>query len=183
VFVAHFEAGPFGVFDLFLFFAILAISGFLLVQFNRRIDSTEDVMTDNPTKRPALWVYGLIGFAVIAFSIVGYVVWNTQRHSVISAPQIVVNDLCLASVQAATDSDAALDTFNGSPHNALHKLEKDLRSEDPAAALQMKNAKSSAEKALKDGSPEAGALTAALAEETAEGYRVLDPGVTINGCS
>jgi len=47
-----------------------------------------------------------------------------------------------------------LGIFNGSPHNALHKLEKDLRSEDPADASQMKNATSSAEKALKDGFPD-----------------------------
>jgi hypothetical protein len=47
-----------------------------------------------------------------------------------------------------------LGIFNGSPHNALNKLEYERRSEDPADASQMKNATSSAQKALKDGFPD-----------------------------
>ncbi|CAB4546699.1 unannotated protein [freshwater metagenome] len=177
---AHSEAGPLGLVG---FIAIAVITLYWLVHYNRRIDATEDPMTENPTKRSAFFVYGLICCAVVTLAIVGFVVWNTQRHSVISAPQIVVDDLCLASKQAVTDPDTALDTFNGSPHNALHKLETDLRTEDPAAALRMKKAKAAAEKALKDGAPDASALTATLAAETAEAYQVLDPGATINTCA
>ena len=183
---AHSESGPIDVAGIVFVVAMVAPAAFWLVRINRRLDATEDLLTETrPTqpKWPTFLISGIVGCAVIALAVVGYVAWNTQRHSVISEPQIVVNDLCLAAEQAATDTGAALATFNGRPHNALHKLETDLRTEDPAAALRMTNTKAAAEQAMIDGTAEASVLTTTLAEETTEAYRVLDPGATIDSCT
>lgn len=183
---AHSESGPIDVAGVVFVVAMVAPAAFWIVRINRRLDATEDPMTETrPTrpKRPTYLIYGIVSCAVIALAVVGYIAWNTQRHSVISEPQIVVNDLCLAAEQAATDTGTALATFNGRPHNALHKLETDLRTEDPAAALRLTTAKAEAEQALIDGEPDAGALAGTLAEETAEAYRALDPAATIDSCT
>jgi hypothetical protein len=186
VLFAHSESGPIDVAGIVFVMAMVAPAAFWLVRINKRLDATEDPMTDTrpaQPKRPAYITYGLVGCA-LAVAVVGVLlVVNAQRHSVISEPQNVVDDLCLAADQATTDPKAALATFNGRPHNALHKLETDLRAADPAAALRVTNAKAAAEQAMIDGTPEASALTATLAEETTEAYRTLDPGATINACA
>lgn len=183
---AHSESGPIDIVGIVFVVAIVGVAATWLVRINRRLDATEDPMTDTrPTrsKRPTFIIYGLVGCAVAAVIVVGYFLFQAQTNLTATQGQAIIDDLCLAADQASTDPQAALATFNGRPHNALHNLESDLRSEDPAAALRVTNAKSAAEQAMIDGSPDAATLTATLAEETAKAYRIIDPGASINSCT
>lgn len=183
---AHSESGPFNATGIIFVAVIAAAAIFWLVRITRRLDATEEPMTETRPAQPprtTLLTYGIVACVALALASIAYIVFQAQTNLPSTQSQTVVNDLCLAATQAPTDPKTALTTFNGTPHNALHKLETDLRTADPAAALRMTKAKAAAEQAMIDGTADAGALTAVLAEETAKAYRILDPAAALNSCA
>lgn len=172
--IAHADPGPAGVGSLLLLTAAVLGGGLWLVRLNRRLDESEDPLPRRRRSRSELF---LIAALVVSIVAAAYVV---LRPDPVAPAQVVVADLCRAAEQAETDTDAALDTFNGSPHGALHRLENDLRREDAALALDLAEAKQEAESALVDGRDDAPVRTARLAATTAEGYEAL--GTPVTGC-
>lgn len=182
--LAHAQSGPVDLTALAFVGVAVAAAAFWLVRINRRLDAKENPMTEptNAAAKPSPWAYAGIAAIVVLFAVGGIAVYRAQTNLSSTQAQTVVDDLCRAAEQAATDTDAALATFNGSPHNALHGIDTDLRKQDPIAAQRLATAKAAAETALIDGAPNAAELTSDLADQTAAAYRTLEPDTTINGC-
>ncbi|MCC5953847.1 MAG: hypothetical protein JJU45_17270 [Acidimicrobiia bacterium] len=138
-------------------------------------------MADTDSDAPKVWVL-VVGILVL-FALVGFFVSQAQSNLGAAEAQMVVDDLCLAADQAVTDPAAALATFNGRPHNALHAIDTDLRQIDPIAASRVATAKAEAETAMLSRSPGAAELTRTLADETAAAYRILENEDGIHGCT
>jgi hypothetical protein len=183
---AHAQSGAVGATTLALIGAVAASASIWLVRLNLNVDAEEDPMTQTEgsrsTKSATLGLLAICGLVVLLM-IGGFLVFRTQSDLSSSQAQTVVDDLCRAADQAATDTTAALATFNTSPHNALHGLDTDLRRSDPIAAQRLAAAKAAAENALIEGLPNAAELTTALADQTAAAYRILEPDTTVNSCA
>jgi hypothetical protein len=190
VFVAHAESGPVDLTGMIVVGAVVAGAATWLVVTNRRLDAKEhpmthpDVADDDELKNPPRWAQILImGVLVVLLVGGGFLVYRAQSNLKSTQSQGVVDDLCRAADQAATDPEAALATFNSSPHNALHGIDTDLRQVDPLAAASLATAKADAEAALIAGADDAPGLTRTLAEETAAAYRTLEDDDSITGCA
>jgi len=178
--LAHAQSGPNDLTAFAFVGAIVAVAAVWLVRINRRLDAKEDPMSQ-PEKRSLMrWLP--LAVIVILMGVGAVVVFQAQSDLGSEQAQLVVDDLCLAAAQATSDPAAALATFNGAPHNALHSIDIDLRKVDPMAAAQLATAKQQAEAAMIARSPDAAPLAATLAEQTAEAYRTLDADATINSC-
>ncbi|GEM_PF-1942253 len=178
--LAHAESGPIDLAAVAFVVVIGAGAAIWLVRIIRQLDNQEDPLNDS-ARPPALgWV--LISGVVVVLAVAGFLVLRAQSDTPSFESQGVVNDLCRAADQASSDPSAALATFNGAPHDALHGLETDLRKEDPLAAQRLTTAKSAAEKALIARNPNSGELTTTLAAETAAAYRIVEPAKTITSC-
>ncbi|MCO8128064.1 hypothetical protein NHL50_12690 [Acidimicrobiia bacterium EGI L10123] len=174
--LAHADHGPGGPGSTLAVLAAVGAGALWLVRVNRRLDDTEDPMPDRRkfTRYEQLLVAGIVaciaGFAFLVLR---------PGHPAPEAQQ-VIDDLCLATEQAETDPDAALDTFNEGPHLAFHDLDGDLRRADPALALRLTEAKTAAEEALRTGADDAAARTDTLTATMIESYRALD--IDVTGC-
>lgn len=138
-------------------------------------------MTDAP-RTPRLGIAIVIGMFLAVIGLTVYVMWP-ETDPADSGAQAVIDDLCRAADQAPADPPAALATFNGAPHVALHSIDLELRQRDPAAALRLATAKQQAEAALIAGTPDAADLTEVLATETAAAYEILDQDSSLTRCS
>lgn len=188
-FVAHAESGPVDLTALLVIGAVVAGAATWLVITNRRLDAKEHPMNDpdvdDESELTALprWAQILIvGVLVVLLVGGGFLVYRAQSNLTSTQAQGVVDDLCLAADQAATDPEAALATFNSSPHNALHAIDTDLRQVDPLAAASLATAKADAEAAIIADTDDAPELTRTLAEETAAAYRTLEDDDSITAC-
>lgn len=186
---AHAEPGSVDLAGLIIVGAAIAAAATWLVVTIRRLDLKEHAMTEPDVKatggRPAVprWAQILVlGVVLAVLGAGGYLVFRSQSDLASAPPQQVVDDLCLAAEQADTDPDAALATFDGSPHDALHTLDSDLRQVDPLAAARIATTKADVEAALIARDSDAPELTRTLAEETAAAYRTLEDDDSITGC-
>jgi hypothetical protein len=171
--LAHADHGPGGLGSTLLVLAAVGAGAIWLVRVNRRLDDTEDPMPD----RRKLSRYEWFLVAGIAACLAGFAYLTLRPAPPVPEAQAVVDGLCLATEQAETDPDAALDTFNDGPHLAFHDLDGDLRRADPALALRLTEAKAAAEEALSTGADDAAARTATLTDTMIESYRTLDTDV------
>jgi hypothetical protein len=171
--LAHADPGPGGPGNTLLVLAAVGAGALWLVRVNRRLDTTEDPMPD----RRKFTRYEQLLAAGIVVCIAGFAFLILRPGHPTPEAQAVVDDLCLATEQAETDPDAALDTFNEGPHLAFHDLDGDLRRADPALALRLTEAKTAAEEALSTGARDAAARTATLTDTMLESYRTLDTDV------
>lgn len=174
--LAHADPGPGGLGSTLVVLAAVGAGALWLVHVNRRLDNTEDPMPD----RRKLNRYEQFLVAGIVVCIAGFAYLVLRPAHLAPEAQEVVDGLCLATEQAATDPDAALDTFNEGPHLAFHDLDGDLRRADPELALRLTSAKTAAEEALSTGADDAPARTATLTETMIESYRTLD--IDVNDC-
>jgi hypothetical protein len=187
VLFAHAESGPVDLTGLVLVAAVVAVAATWLVATNRRLDAKEHPVTDtngetNPGALPR-WAQLAMAAGLAVFLVGGaFLVYRAQTNLSSTQAQDVVDDLCLAADQATTDPSAALAAFDGSPHDALHALDTELRRIDPLAAVSLATAKADAETALVAQSSDAEALTRVLAEETAVAYRTVEGDDAIVGC-
>lgn len=195
--VAHAQSGPVDLAGLVFVGAFVAVAAFWLVRSNRRLDPVpvggdhlvKEYEADAPERpaadagrspgAPAL----LAAVVVVALGAVGFYAYRAQSHPAPGQAQNVVDDLCLAAAQAASNPVAALATFNGRPHDALHSLGSELRKVDPIAALRLAAAKQQAELAMSSSSAEAAQPITSLAEAAADAYRTLDPERRVNSCA
>lgn len=175
--LAHADQGGGGSSGTFVMLTLVAVAGLWLVRVNRRLDRTEDPMPSR--RRRSRYEWFLI--ACLAVSIAGFVFFLVRPDPEPPEAQLVIDSLCRAVDEAATNPDTALDTFNSGPHLAFHDLDGDLRREDPVLAVRLSDAKTAAEEAMTTGADDAAARTATLAATMIERYRALD--VTVEGCS
>lgn len=174
--LAHADHGPGGLGTTLLVLAVVGAGTLWLVRVNRRLDDTEDPMPDR--RKFSRYEWALVGGIVVCIAGFAYLALRPAHPA--PEAQEVVDALCLATEQAATDPDLALDTFNDGPHLAFHDLDGDLRRADPELALRLTAAKIAAEEALSGGADDAAARTATLTDTMVDSYRVLD--VDVRGC-
>lgn len=183
--LAHAETGPIDWTGLVFVAVFVVAAAVWLVRINHRLDAEEAPMTDTSSPRQQrTWLLGALVAVVLLGGVVGAIaLYRARAQPTAVAAQAVVDDLCLAAEQANTDTEEALGTFNGSPHDALHRLDARLRISDPIAAARLADAKAQAEASLIAGQEDASTLTATLAEETAVAYRLLEPGKRVDDCT
>ena len=195
--VAHAQSGPVDLAGLAFVGVFVAVAAFWLVRSNRRLDAVpvggdhqakeyEADAPERPTadagRSPGASAL-LAAVVVVALGVVGFYAYRAQSHPAPGQAQNVVDDLCLAAQQAASDPAAALATFNGRPHDALHSLDTQLRKVDPIAAARLAAAKLQAERAMTSSSANAPQLTTGLAEAVAAAYRTVEPERRVNSCA
>ncbi len=192
--VAHAQSGPVDLAGLIFVGVFVAGAAFWLVRSNRRLDAglvgrdhqatgfdadAHERPADRSPVAPAL----IAVVVVVALGAAGFYAYRAQSRPAPGQAQNVVDDLCLAAQQAASDPAAALATFPGRPHDALHSLDTELRKVDPMAASRLAAAKEQAERAMSSSSAEAPRLTTNLAEAAAQAYRTLEPERRVNSCA
>ncbi len=182
MFLAHSDGGALNVWGLVFVVIPMGAAAIWLISINRRLDAQEE-QTVETQPRSKVITYLVGGAGVIAIAAMFFAVYRAQSHLNEAQPQIVVTDLCKAASQAKTDPAAALATFNGSPHNALHNLVTAVNAKDAAASARLTRAKTAAEEGLIAKSPDAPEFVATLADQVVKGYLIVDPTVTLTGCA